>query len=187
MRLPPDEATLPAAHLWRLLIVTPRPWVAIDLSEYGSKVPLRVVAPLPSDELAAFNHHDPEAVDEYLARRVVLSLYIEGGRRVFSYSQLTSLDSRACDGVVATVTEALSTIAPLRAGVDLLAWGATLKRGAETGFNSFQLARVDPCVERRKSGWATRPDVFFGLPMCQITDGQLMAFDAARKARGFTD
>lgn len=148
---------------------------------------MRVVAPLPVDELRAVDSHDPEDATQYHTQRVALSLHTESGQRVFSYQQLTSLDSRACDGVVAAVVGVLRHVAPLRATVDLLAWEATLRRGAEGGFNSFHLSRVEPCVERRKDSWATRPDVFFGIPMCQITDGQLMAFDAACKARGFVD
>jgi hypothetical protein len=84
----------------------------------------------------------------------------------------------------ADVLRALSQCSPLYAVSDATQWHAVLKNGAMHHRNYTMAARVASCVDVvggfQKAYRHQRPDRWFGLPTCELTDGQLMAYDAAR-------
>lgn len=81
-------------------------------------------------------------------------------------------------------TEALQAIGPVWAAVDLGAWTATLKLGAQHPANYLDAYALGGCIDLVGSGEGTkllpRPDRFFGVPMSQLVDGHWLAYRAAR-------
>lgn len=81
------------------------------------------------------------------------------------------------------VVEAISRISPLYALIDYRAWVDALKTGASHPSNRAMAFRVAQCVDVvggfTKAYKHPRPDRWYGVPISELTDGQLLAYDAA--------
>ena len=115
-----------------------------------------------------------------------LSLHQDGERVFASGHQLCELlsDTEATD-VSAAALGALRIISPSFRACDYDAWLAKLTIGAGHWTSRPQAAALAVCIDVA-AGMTTRitprPDRYFGLPMGQLTDGQWLAYRAARQA-----
>lgn len=150
---------------------------------------LRVVA-LRGDEAAdALADGDNIEVDEARASRVLCALaaacvYTGDVRAFGSASDVRRLSSGEVGELCAEVHQALSICSPVYQIAEARAWTTVLKTGAEHNRNISMAARVASCVDVvggfQKAYRHQRPDRWFGVPTAELTDGQLLAYDAAR-------
>lgn len=152
---------------------------------------LRVIA-LRGDEAAdALAMGDDIEAGDARASSILCGLaaacvYVGDAPAFGSASDVRRLSSGEVSELCAEVHRALSQCSPLYAVSDARAWHSALKDGATHARNYTMAARVASCVDVvggfQKAYRHQRPDRWFGLPTCELTDGQLMAYDAARSA-----
>jgi hypothetical protein len=109
------------------------------------------------------------------------TVFTRKGRAFATAEQAAMLNATEIDTLGKEVLDALHYISPTYQGSDLAAWNIALKEGASHSLN-FQEALLMYRSCDRVGMDATvyeRPDRYFGLPMCELTDGQLMVFSAA--------
>ena len=79
---------------------------------------------------------------------------------------------------------ACHTISPLRRSCNLDAWHDVLLKGAQHPANLSTAGSIylstDTLVAPRSLVHLSAPDRYFGLPLADLTDGQLMAYEAAK-------
>jgi hypothetical protein len=170
-------------RLFRLLLRSPRAALPIALPIAGALAgAFRVCAIHPLDEAEAIERHAtaPEPVRLHLVAAELTALALhEGDARVFADGAELSrmLREREATALIRAAIEALDVISPSFRRIDLDAWEARLAKGALAGANAHQARLLDACVENGEP----RLDRYFGLPLGQLTDGQWLAFYAARR------
>lgn len=186
-RPPPDIAP---ARLFRLLLRRPRPEIPIAHRIRGAEdVPLRVRALASADEAAVDEAAEgwgdagpSRAADEFVYR----ALLTQDGPAFASPDEVGALDSTDALSLARAVRAALDVISPSYARSDVEAWMRVLKQGARAAGNWADAIALGGCVD-----WAfgygvgrlvERPDRYFGCPLADMTDGQWMAYRAAREA-----
>ncbi len=117
------------------------------------------------------------------AELTALALY-DGDTRVFADGGqfLRLLTERDATAVMRATLAALDVISPSFRRIDEEAWVQRLAEGARTGGNAEQAIALALCVEGNARTGIPRPEWYFGLPAGQLTDGQRLAFRAARRA-----
>jgi hypothetical protein len=149
---------------------------------------LRVVA-LRGDEAAdALALGDDIEAGDARASSILCGLaacvYVGDAPAFGSAADVRRLSSGEVSELCAEVHHALGQCSPLYALSDARQWLSVLKDGAEHRRNISMAARVASCIDVvggfQKAYRHQRPDRWFGLPACELTDGQLMAYDAAR-------
>lgn len=119
-----------------------------------------------------------------LCELMVASLYTGNERAFQSASEVMSLLSTEVTVLGNEVHDALSKCSPVYQLTDGRAWRNALEEGAAHIRNVSAAARVASCVDVvggfQKPYRGPRPDRWFGKPIAELTDGQLMAYDAAR-------
>jgi hypothetical protein len=113
---------------------------------------------------------------------VHLSLY-RGSVRVYaSPYDVLELDDEAFEHVSRVVLAAMSVCSPTYLHIDLDAWKRVLSDGAKHHANA--VTRSDMCMSHDLVPFVKspieRPDRYFGKARSELTDGQLLAFRAAR-------
>lgn len=180
MNLPPRGVS--PARLFRLLLSTPRPKTTIE-AEFAriGKLRLDVVGLTSLEFERALDRYDTRerALDEVIAQSVY-----EGGAKAFaSVEQVRSLSPRELERLGHQVLDALNIVSPIASRCDYVGWMRTLEKGAKHSTNSFLTFGVGSCVDyaigAHRMQLTIRPDRYFGLPACELTDGQQMAFRAA--------
>lgn len=181
---PPKHIT--ASLLFRLLIRAPRARLPVALHLAGaSRGAFFVSALSPQDEADAYDVAD-EADEsrrqsviesEFIAR----SLYYDGERAFECAADMDStLDEGEAAQVLPVVAAALNTISPSYRTADTPLWKAALRKGCEDYRNFQRAATMAKCVDGDLLSGAPRPDRYFGVPMHEVTDGQWLAWHAAR-------
>lgn len=185
MLQPPDPRQWPPERLFRLLLGAPRPRIPLDLRIAGAeRVALEVRALRPLEEAAAVDEAAQVSVERRTdlleAGLVVAALWTLGGPAFRSAADLGLLFADEAAALARTTLAALGIVSPSYRRSDAAAWGRALREGAQHPTNLGLTARLGGCVE---VGWrfSPRPDWFFGLPLGELTDGQWMAFRAARE------
>lgn len=182
----PPKGIAPA-RLFRLLLGTPRPSYPLAWrAEAAPDIPLHVVALRSLDVEAALDAAKDAApkgehIDRFTAEIVALSLHTPEGRAFRSAEEAGALLDSEGAALTAEVLSALAIVSPTFVRSDTTAWGKALGEGARTASNINAALALGSCAEH---GWGLstpRPDIFFGLPIVDLTDGQLMAFHAARE------
>jgi len=188
-REPPSH--IAPAKLFRLLLQRPQARVALAYRLAGAEHMPLFVGALRSREFGeAFDAADHLPV-ELQGSRVMLelvarALVLEGGEAVFADGLAVAelLEGREADRLAMEVCEALAWVAPTYARSDTAAWHRALVTGARDGANLHDAYTLGRCVDvALGSGFKQvthRPDRYFGGAMADITDGQWMAFRAAR-------
>ncbi len=171
-------------RLFRLLLRTPRARLPIALPIAGAPpAPFFVQAIHPLDEAEAIERHAgaPEALRPHLVAAELTALALhEGDARVFADGAELGrmLGERDAVVLMRATLEALDVISPSFRRIDVDAWEKRLAAGALIGLNANHARLLDLCVENDRP----RLDRYFGLPLGQFTDGQWLAFYAARRA-----
>jgi hypothetical protein len=111
-----------------------------------------------------------------MAELIVRSLYAGSYPAFESVDQIGDLIGDEMETLMAEVQPALRVISPTYGRADWRAWDAALKLGARHGSNSAEAILLGACY----SEYAERPDWYFGGCLADLTDGQMMAYRAAR-------
>jgi hypothetical protein len=184
MLLPPPF-TVPAERLFRILCQTPRPSLPIDLSRLTS-APLQVVALRPDEEAEAFDAADAAGESQKDARLLELCVRsLQSGRsRVFRSADVlqTSVDETDLAHIVERWWGGFCVVSPSRRYCDWDAWREYLRSGAEHPAAYSFAERLALSVDESVKRGIPRPDRFYGMPLNRLTDGQWLAFRAARAA-----
>lgn len=187
MRLPPAPSKVAPERLFRALAGRDRPsW---QLPEWHGVSGLSVCALSGSelDEIIPFGQVLTEvASSESRSTLISTTLVDHTGARVFgSASDVGHMMERDADTLFALVAEALCIISPTYGRSDSAEWRRTLRRGAEhPGNRALCRAAIESFeVVPPSATFLPRPQMFFGKPLADLTDGQWWAFDAAWSTR----
>ncbi len=171
-------------RLFRLLAHPDRPRLPISHRIRGAEnVPLEVRAPTCCEFHEALEA--PEHPDGMPWRAIIAATVWSGDRRAFGISgvsvgQLTEAEFKHLRD---QVRKALDVIAPMAGRCNEPAWIAALAQGAAHTFNRRQTglmaASRDLVIGYSSSVRMFRPDRYYGKPLAQLTDGQVMAYSAA--------
>lgn len=180
---PPRD--VPAERLFRLLLGAPRPALPISHRVRGLEdVPLEVRALRPLEEAALYDvvsalEHEESRPRALVAEVVAAALWTPRGPAFSSGEGVGALYDDEADELAAAVLSTLDVISPSYRTADAKAWDDVLAEGARAPANISPALALGGCVE---VGWRAtpRPDLYFGLPLRELTDGQWMAFRAAR-------
>lgn len=148
-------------------------------------VALEVRALRPLEEAAAYDAvtalEPEEARPRALVAEVVAAaLWTPKGRAFKNGEGVGALHEAEADELAAAVLSSLDVISPSYRTADAGAWAARLLEGAKTPSNMSVALALGGCVEVGYRA-TPRPDLYFGLPLRELTDGQWMAYRAARK------
>lgn len=167
-------------RLFRLLCKRPRPSLRIETLGFG----VEVVAPTPY-ELAAIDdsESDAHAATTRAASLLAASCYYNGRPAFASHDDVLRLPSVDFDKLYNAVDAALLIVAPNKRTLDQHPkYLDLLKAGAKDNSNATIAARMAAAniyvpFAKKPIG---DPSQYFGMPLCELTTGQLLAFDAAR-------
>lgn len=136
----------------------------------------------------AFDGLEPRALREsrmqceLLARAVVLECGRQAFRNGFELASL--LNEREAVALEDDATRALAIVSPVYSAIDVSAWNRVLVTGASHARNLHTAISLGRCVDvsygARCREVLPRPDRFFGVEHAELTDGQWLAFRAAR-------
>ena len=178
---------IPNARLFRLLLARPRPWWPLSLRVAAApETPLHVVA-LRGVEVeealdAAKAHGGEDAhFDRFKLEVVARALHTPDGRAFGSADEPGALTDTEGEALVGAVLEGLAIVSPTYARSTVAAWEAALRDGARAGANLHEAVLLGGCVQHGWAGLTPRPDLYFGAPLADLTDGQMMAYRAARE------
>ncbi len=180
-------ADVGADALFVRLLARPRAWLPIELALAGRPAAaFRVHAVHPLDERLVLDEvarMPPELqqarVDAGLA---ALALHDDRGLRVFTTGRqlLELLRDADVAKLIAAVGPTLRACSPSYRLSNVQSWRQRLIEGAE--LESHLAVRLAYCADGDTVYGAPRPDRFFGLPIGELTDGQWLAYRAARFA-----
>lgn len=183
---PPKD--IPPERLFRTLLQLPR--ASVDL-EYrlpaAPDIELRVCALTSAEISEALSFESSELPEELrsgeaFSRLIEKSLFLASGEPAFSsYEQVGLLAEDDMESLAKAVFVALDRVSPtfVRSNFDL--WLRALEKGAKH-MSNFQTAQaLGSCIDSGYSSSMPRPDVFFGVPLKDLTDGHWMAYYASRK------
>jgi hypothetical protein len=114
-------------------------------------------------------------------------LWTTAGKAFRSASEIAGcLDDRTVLDLTMATMAALDVCSPSYTRSDWKAWELALVNGASDRSNITHAMHMTMCADVTIGfgGSCTigRPDRYFGLPVAELTDGHLMAFEAARTA-----
>jgi len=169
---PPADVS--ASALFRLLLAVPYAERPIDYRLRGAEdVSLSVRALRSCDEADLLEEADVLEADRranaLLAGYVRLALIADGERAFRDERDMGALTTEEVRALGRQVVAALVRISPSYLRSDLESWMARLREGAAAPNNA---------PAREMLGSAT-PERYFGRPLCELTDGQMMAANAA--------
>ena len=172
-----------------MLLQVPRAVLPISYRIPGIDTELSVRSLRSIEEVAAFDTYGKLENDKRREDRVVMtivanSLLTPSGKAFNNADEVGALSQHELAELGHAVVDALSIISPTFIGSDVDAWHATLKRGAGDPTNVYEsmlLAEsVDIAAGDGVKYTTPRLDRYFGLRIGEITDGQHMAYLAAR-------
>ena len=115
------------------------------------------------------------------AALTVRALWTSAGPAFATVEQLGALPGDEAAALAQDLFRALSICSPTFTWSDWQAWEAALRRGAEHPSNLSEALAAGACCDQGAfGGSAPRPDRYYGLPVADLTDGQTMAYRAAR-------
>ena len=179
------------AKLFRLLLRRPRPSIEIAHRFAGAEHVRLYVRALRSCDIGdAYDaaEHMPAEVQgsRTMLELVARALVTETSAPVFSCGlELADLlDEREAHSLSLDVYHALGCIGPTYARSDAASWHRALVTGARDAVNLHDAYVLGRCVDTALGAGLKqithRPDRYFGCAMADMTDGQWMAFRAAR-------
>lgn len=175
--------------LFRLLTTRPRPVWSLDFRiRAAPSVALFVRALTGKEDAAAFTSSwdEPEEIQNGVAARnlVTVALCDAQARPMLDYDHTGQLDERELYQLALAVMGGLNIVSPVfwRCAID--AWRAKLRSGAQHFTNVADMMTMaesgEPTYDLGTRQW--RPDRYYGAPLCDLTDGQILAYDAAQLA-----
>lgn len=132
------------------------------------------------------NEIGDDSTDRDFADRLIVAVTYEGDRPAFaSVDELGAMRSDDFDelwrAVFGTTKKpgVFDVVSPSYIRSDSRAWGERLRAGARHGSNAFETLLLAQAYDW--AGGAEQPDRYFGVPLIDLTDGQLMAYRAAHE------
>jgi hypothetical protein len=185
--LPPRDVA--PERLFRLLLRRPRPLLPLTF-----RLPFAPAIALAVQGLTALE--DAEVVDvdsdlpaeirtSTIARRLIAATLLADGSPAFASAEdvgaLTASEVQALSGAV---FRGLHVVSPMLRSINRDAWHDVLVKGAEHRANLSTAGAIftstTTLVTPTRFVHLPAPDRYFGLPLADLTDGQLLAYNAAR-------
>jgi hypothetical protein len=175
--------------LFRLLTSRPRPVWPLDYRIRAAPDVALFVCGLTGREDAsawADNYDEPEALRRgiTMGKLVAVALCDSGATRMLDYGHTGQLDPVELATLAIHVTKALNIVSPTMWRCDISAWRERLRAGAQHFTNVADMMAMaesgEPTAEMGIRQWS--PDRYYGIPICELTDGQILAYDAAQLA-----
>lgn len=174
---------IPSHKLFRLLLQRPRPTWPIRHRLRSALGAGFCVQGLRGPEVESILDIVPSDITETDERHriispevIVASLLTVRKQRVFSsVDEIGSLDDDEFQELSSSVFAALAIVSPTYERSDVDRWSKALGDGAEHVSNLREALAIGAC----RDDHGERPDRYFGLPLADLTDGQLMAYRAA--------
>jgi hypothetical protein len=174
--LPPKHIS--SDRLFRLLIARPRPtWPLEYRAPFAPNVALHVQALRGTEELSALDgaygcsRTDPKWRDA-MSRLVSLALYTPEGRAFSSVADMDLILDEEFFALTRAVSVGLGVVSPTYYSSDHHQWDQVLQKGARHFTNAAEMYLLGGCETARE---------YYGTPLADLTDGQLMAYRAARR------
>jgi hypothetical protein len=179
-------ADLAPEDLFATLIAAPRP--STPLREppswaHGLDLYVRAISAREDAAVRArVAQEPPHARERAIVDSIIIAaLWTPTGPALRSPPDLDGLEVQEAADLARAVFEGLDRIAPTYARSDGKTWSLALQAGARHPQNLQTAISLALCVDMTAWGSALpRPDRFFGMPIGDMTDGQWMAFRAAR-------
>lgn len=103
---------------------------------------------------------------------------------MLDYSHTGQLEERELFMLAVAVTSGLNVVSPTMWRCNIDAWRMKLRKGAQHATNVADMMTMaesgEPTYDLGTRQW--RPDRYYGAPLCDLTDGQILAYDAAQLA-----
>jgi len=162
--------------------VVPKPRLRLDFRFKSFQHPALWVEALTTTEIVAAIEGCSES--EALVNIIPRSL-TAGGEFVFGdVDELLDLPDPEVDALIIGFGKAFREICPISYQSDWHEWLSELKKGAQHHTNERATVLLGQCYEAATFGNRVRildrPDRYFGVQMHRLTDGQMMAYRAAR-------
>ncbi len=182
---PPD---IPPPRLFRLLLATPRPVLPLSLRIAG--IPCRLsVQGLRSSEICEAND-DAEAIplslrQSYATAGIVARALLADGKPAFtSAADVLDMPDAIASQLMRYALNGIGTVSPVYGWMDYDAWNAALCAGAKHPSNYTAAKALGHCYHVAYGLKHTRvlemPELYFGMPRNELTDGHWMVYRAAR-------
>lgn len=190
MPAPPPSSTISPARLFRLLCGGPRPRLPLSTRlAVAPRTPLFVVGLRGVEEQEAVDAAEgivpPVArVDRIIAEILVRCLWTPDGPAFSSADDLGLLGQTEGEKLHREVSRAFLMVSPTyprQSADDAARWSDVLEQGARDPSNLHEMVTLGGAIEYGYRRLTPRPDLYWGIPLCQLTDGQLMVYRAARR------
>jgi hypothetical protein len=183
---PPD---CPPERLFRMLVRRPRPTAPLLVTLPGLEgfpLHVRALGGLEMADASDGSQGPAERVAVRLAAELIARAVVDSrGQPIGSVEDVGCLGDEDVLRLGRATKAALDVISPTYGRSDFTAWARRLKQGAKHSTNIAEALALGGCVELALGygvGRATeRPDRYFGVPLADMTDGQWMAYRAARE------
>lgn len=183
MKLPPKS--IEPAALFRELSSVPRASRKIDHRIRGAEGIELSVQSLSSHEFFLAKDAAGKGQDNtpYI---VAACLFADGERAFCEPSDVFGLIEEEVRSLFQQVASVFSEISPIYCMIDYDAWLFALLEGSKHPSNLYTAYNMALCVDNVVGAERTithpRPDLYYGLPMREITDGQILAYFAGKRA-----
>lgn len=181
---PPDDVS--DGILFRILLQTPRP-----IRKISYRIPklehielfvrgLRGIEEAAAVDLAEESHIDEARMSLGTSALIATSLCDSSGGLCFSSNRgpMLALSEDEFRDLLIVVTEALRIVSPTYHRINFNSWSLKLRNGAKSPPNQKEAVKMSYCVDYGIKGMLYRPDRYFGMPMKDITDGQMIAYES---------
>ena len=186
MLVGPPSGIAPA-RLYRLLTARPRPtWPLAFRFGFAPDTRLWVRALRGAEEEAAVDAaegiQDPhQRLARIRSELVAITVWTPDGPAFGSADDVGGLLQHEADQLGQQVLAGLATVSPTYGRSAWRAWAKALEQGAEHPSNIADAMLRGQCADQGAGGSTPRPDLYFGAPLADLTDGQIMAYRAARE------
>jgi hypothetical protein len=167
---------IPAKRVFRLLSGVPRPLLEIEYRiEEAKNIQLFVQGLRGVEEAAALDAVEGIANEEakyssLAAELIQKSLLTSRGPAFYSVNDVLKLKEYSLKPLWVAVRKALGIVSPTYSNANVIQWKFFLKEGASSHGNIVEAMKMSSCDAQE----------YYGLPMREVTDGQLIVFEAAR-------
>lgn len=178
LALPPAHLT--TAALFRRVVRRDHQAV-VTLPKSRRPIVVRSLTPLEEGTIhdEATLKPEPVRADWLRCAFVAAAVRDPQGRRLWADgdAMAAALPEDLADAVAGKVMAVALSLGPSRLFSDYAAWDRAIRDGANHDSNAAFAVPLGQCVG---ANGAPRPDRYWGLSLCQITEGQWIAFRAAR-------
>lgn len=179
---------IPPARLFRALLQRPRATAALVVPGFDVGLSVRALTAQDEAEIGdAGKGFNQDRARMQCASELLLRAVLTDGMPAFATAaDIDALYEHEALKIAKAARAALDTMSPTYSGrFDVTAWRRALVEGAKDYSNITQALVLGGCIDV-SYGYGIRhtverPDRYFGVPIAEITDGQMMAYRAGRE------